>query len=150
VTRQQVFNHADFDFLLPIGWGFLEKESQPDRVVFQSTTKKDQLMISIFYFNTPLSVDETKSAFEKMVEIRRKAEKEIQPAPNLTNYQIIENDGCIHSKWGSWSSSEEMRGITLVTLEHNKVYTLFLESYGTNDEYLNKTADMVFENFKTK
>lgn len=150
IPDQKVFRHTDFDFLFPTDWTFLEGESQPDRVVFQSTAENDQLMISIFYFVTSIPVEEAKIAFKRIVEHRRNAEKEIQPAPNLTDYQIIENDGYIYAKWGSWISSENMRGITLITPENNKVYTLFLESYGTSDEHLNKTAGLVFENFVTK
>lgn len=147
---QQVFRHKDFDFLIPTDWNFLEGESQPDNVVFQSPEGNDRLMISILCLDTSMSTEELKTAFERIVEHRRNAEKEIQPAPNLTNYQITENDGYIYTKWGSWISSEKMRGFTLITLEKNKIYTLFLESFGTNDEHLNKTADLVCESFQAK
>lgn len=150
MPEQQVFRHTDFEFLMPTDWYFLEQESEPDRIVFQSSVENDQLMVSAMYFKVLPSFEEAKIAFERIVEHRREAESEIQPSPNLMDYQIVTNDSYIYTKWNSWLPSKKMRGFTLVTYENNKIYTLFFESHGTSDDHFNKMVGLICENFVTK
>jgi hypothetical protein len=108
MDERKAFHCADFNLLIPEGWEFLEEESQPDRVVFQATNTSSRLTISIMYATKPLSDDEAASTLERVVMHRRRAESEVNPAPNLTDYTLFKEDDFIYSPVG-WATRLPMR-----------------------------------------
>jgi len=148
MKQGRVFKTSAFEFLVPDGWAFLESESQPDRVVFQSADGQNRLTLSVMDLQRELTDDEAHASFVRLVEHRRTAESLPSSQIHLTDYQITGGDGYLYTKWGGREAQADRRTATLVTIESKKIFTLYVESIHTSDEALNTVSDEVFANFK--
>lgn len=146
----RVFRTADFEFLVPDDWRFLESESQPDRVVFESADSRNRLTLSIMYLQRDLIGQQARAILSRVVEHRRTAETRSFSEVRLSHCQITGSDGHCYAKWGGRDAASNRRTGTLVTMENSKLFVLFVESIGTSDEVLNAVADQVFGGFKAK
>lgn len=150
VDEAQLFRTADFEFLMPEGWKFLESESQPDRVVFESADGLSRVTLSVMYLHRDLAREEARSTLARIVEHRRIAEAEPPHRVRLTAHKITDGTDFWYSKWGGRDEAADRRTGTLVTLENKKLFTVYVESTGSSDQALDALANEVFGSFKTK
>lgn len=147
---RKVFTHRDFEFLVPENWSFLENESKPETVMFRAPDGNAQLTISLMYYEPRTSKAEVEKTFKRYVEVRRKAETDVEPSPVLTDYTIHTGDGCWYTKYAGLEKSTDHCSATLITSENGKMITLYVERNGIDHNSLSSLTTDIFSNFKVK
>jgi len=147
---RRVFSTADFAILLPERWEFLETQSSPDRVNFRSEKGDAQLTISIMWFDPNTTQEKLDESFPRLVEIRRAAELDIEPLPELTDFETVHADGYWYTKYAGKTPEYDRCTATLITIENHKLFTIYLERQGIDPEALNALASDIFSNFQVK
>lgn len=150
VEDRRVFSTADFAILLPERWEFLETQSSPDRVNFQSANGDAQLTISIMPFDPNIPQEKLDESFPRLVEIRRQAELDIEPSPELTDFEIVHEDGRSYAKYAGTVLETDQCTATLAIVENHKFVTVFVERQGIDAPALNALASDIFSNFEVK
>lgn len=148
--QARLFRTADYEFLMPVGWKFLESESQPDRAAFESSDGRSRVTLSVMPMYREVSGEEARTVFTRIVDLRRQAEAEPTQRMKLAAHQIVDGRGFWYSKWGGRDESADRRTGTLMTMENEKVFTLYVESIGTSDQSLDALANEVFGGFRAK
>ena len=149
--EHKVFSTADFAFRMPEHWSFLESKSTPEQVVFQAQDSGAQLMISIMKFDQTASAKEATEAFSRVVEHRREAEQNQAPPPDeLTPIDSKQGEALSYARWYGKVKETDQCSATLVTLENNKLFTLFIERQGIDPQAIADLSQELFANFKVK
>lgn len=141
--KMKTHRHSDFSVNLPRDWK--ELESDDETVVLGSKNGKDRLTISIMRLKPGLSSKETRAYFEKILNIRLAAEKQVVDKDvMLTKPHIVAKETYIYAKYGGYEKSRDRRFIALLTSEKNKLLTFYVESLKTSDNHINTLAAAIF------
>ena len=149
-VKMKTYRHSVFSVSVPMDWEE-KRESNDETVILNSKNGKDQLTISVMHFKPGTKKEDLKKSFERHLVARHQAEKvEAKGKVMLTDAKINDNGDFLYSKYGGYEKSIDRRFIALVTAEKGKLFTFYVESIGTSDEYTNNIAAEIFNSVEVK
>lgn len=145
-SKEKVFSTDAFRLAVPNDWTDVSTSASGDPWIYRSRRKDEGLTVSIVGWTEPMAREQRRSAFDKLVELRHRAETKMPNGPKgvkVTAPILAGADGIFVARYGG--SDDTGRQFRCLLLGGNRAVTIFYyESVGMTESEADTRARPIF------
>ncbi|HWB61157.1 MAG TPA: hypothetical protein VG733_16870 [Chthoniobacteraceae bacterium] len=149
-AQDETYKDPAFTFSHPAGWTKLSS-STPDSLSFSDPTGSLHLTVSVMNYNTSVTGQALRDAFERVIQHRMDAEKKFMAASDPLEHSSTEAipDG-YQSHFHGYESAKNRRFTGLLLMAKGTMLCFYIEGTNKTEAELKAVSDVIFSKVKLR